>query len=190
MSDESRDPAFTFRPIGEVRTPYARGWAPEQPVERAPEAGRFRVELRPEYAPALRGLETFRYVYLITALDRVAEPVSLVVSPPWAGGKEAGLFATRAAARPNPIGLHVVRLLRVEGNVLHTWPIDVLDRTPLLDLKPYIRDLDSKGDADYGWLASFEGGRHLLEHLRGIPHDHQHDHAHGHAHGHDPDHQE
>ena len=189
MSDPAPARTFTYRPIGVVRTPYAHGWAPEQPVERAPEAGRFRVEVSPEYAPALRELDSFRYVYLVTALDRVAEPVSPVVSPPWANGKEAGLFATRTPARPNPIGLHVVRLLRVEGNVLYTWPIDVLDGTPLLDIKPYFRDLDSKEDADYGWLATFEGARHLLEHIRGLPHDHEHanGHDHDHDHGHDHD---
>jgi tRNA-Thr(GGU) m(6)t(6)A37 methyltransferase TsaA len=175
MSDDARR-AFPFRPIGEVRTPYARDWAPEQPVEQPAEPGRFRVVVDPAYAEGLAALESFRYVILITALDRAAGPVALTVSPPWANGRTAGLFATRAAARPNPIGLHVVRLLRVEGNVLFTWPIDVYDGTPLLDVKPYIRGLDSKEDADLGWLADLDGADHVLEHMRGLPHEHGHHH--------------
>jgi tRNA-Thr(GGU) m(6)t(6)A37 methyltransferase TsaA len=189
MSDDARR-AITFRPIGEVRTPYAQDWAPEQPIERPAEPGRFRVVVDREYAAGLAGLERFRYVTLVTALDRNAGPVALEVAPPWAEGRTAGVFATRAAQRPNPIGLHVVRLLKVEGNVLHTWPIDVYDGTPLLDVKPYLRGLDSKADADIGWLADLDGADHVLEHLRGLPHDHDHAHDRGHhdgEHGHDHD---
>ena len=177
--------SLTYTPIGVVRTPYSRGWAPEQPVEQEAEEGRFRIELRPEYEAALGKLDRFRYVYLITGLHRMKAPVEMTVSPPWPKAGRAGLFATRTPARPNPIGLHVVRLKKIEGNVLYTWPVDAFDGTPVLDIKPYFRDLDSKEDADYGWLSSFEGVRHLLEHIRGIPHEHDHEHEHNHDHAHD-----
>ena len=71
-------------------------------------------------------------------------------------------------------------------------PLDAFDGSPLLDLKPYIADLDSKADADYGWLDDLSGRDHLLQHVRGIAHahDHGHEHEHGHDHEHDHDHPE
>lgn len=191
MADDFKIQPVTFHPIGEIRTPYTGDFAPDQPVEREVEGSRFQVIVKPEFAEGLNLLDEFRYVYLITALTRPRADAKMTVSPPWAKGKEAGLFATRMPERPCPIGIHVVRLKAVDGNVLHTWPIDVYDGTPLLDIKPYIRDLDSKEDADYGWLATFEGVRHLMDHIRGVPHDHDHDHEHGldHGHQHDQDHE-
>ena len=180
--DEST--GFTYTPIGVVHTPYTSSWAPNQPVEREVERGSFFIELDEELAAGLDRLDLFAYIYVFTALHKSQPSREMIVSPPWAGGAKAGVFATRSPARPNPIGLHVVKLRAIEGATLHIWPIDVFDGTPVLDIKPYIRDLDSKEDADYGWLSTFEGVRHLLEHMRGIPHEHDHDHDHGHDHAH------
>lgn len=159
-----------FRTIGVIRTPYRSG-APYQAVEDAP--GDFRVEVAPEYSAGLKRIERFRYIYLLYYLDRVAEdrcPVE--VWPPWSHGASVGVFASRAPERPNPIGLSVVKILGVEGNIVRTGGIDVFDRTPLLDIKPYIADLDSKPQAGCGWLEDEGGREHLLAHIRGIPHDH------------------
>lgn len=169
-------------PIGTIRTPYTDdGFCPHQPVER--EEGVARVELDPAWGAGLRELDSFRYVYLLYHLDR-ARPgeVSMEVTPDWTRGHRTGLFATRSPDRPCPIGLSVVRLKRIEGNTLVTGLIDVFDNTPLLDVKPYIRELDSKEDANFGWIEGLDGYAHLMDHVRGIPHRHDHGHDHDHSH--------
>ena len=177
MPDTSKK-TYSVRPIGTIRTPYV-DWAPHQPVERDTEPGRFRIDVDPQYESGLDQLDRFSHIYVISLLDRVSDEISPTVSPPWAKGLEVGLFASRTPRRPNPIGLHVVRLLRREGRVLHISPIDCLDGTPLLDLKPYIQGLDTKDDANYGWIEDLDDPEHLVQHLRGAPHDHHHhDHHH------------
>ncbi len=171
---------FTLKPIGVIHTPYDESFTPHQPVER--EEGTSTLVLDPRLEPALSDLEGFRYIYVISLLDRQTGTPRHRVKPPWAKGREVGLFASRSPARPNPIGLSVVRLLGIEGNVVTTSLIDVYDGTPLIDVKPYIQGLDSKHDADTGWIAELEGGDHALEHARGVPHHHDHDHGHGHDH--------
>ncbi len=155
-----------LRKIGIIRTPY--GWKPpRQPVHE----GECYLEIFPEFSQGLKGLETFRYIYVLFWMDRI-EDFSLEAEPPWAGGEvKVGVFASRSPRRPNPIGLSVVRLLSVEGNIVRTSSIDAIDRTPLLDIKPYIRYLDSKEDANLGWVEALPDREHLLLHLRGIPHD-------------------
>ena len=81
-----------------------------------------------------------------------------------------GLFASRSPVRPNPIGLSVVRIKKIVGSVVYTSGLDVFDKTPLLDIKPYIKDLDTKLDANYGWLDEPEERDHLVKHIKGEPH--------------------
>lgn len=99
------------------------------------------------------------------------EGQELLAEPPWAGGLRVGVFASRSPRRPNPIGLSIVRVLGVEENEVITSGLDAFDGTPILDIKPYIRDLDSKADANYGWVEDLEDREHLTLHIRGIPHD-------------------
>jgi len=170
-----------LKPIGEVRTPY-RDWAPHQPVERDAEEGKFRLVLSREYSEGLRDLERFTYVYVLTYLDRQPKPVDMTVSPPWAKGKTVGLFASRSPGRPNPIGLSIVQVLRVEGSEVIISPIDFFDRTPILDIKPYFQGLDSKTDANHGWADDLEDREHIMQHVRGLPHKDHHGHDHGKKH--------
>ena len=163
MSDET-----VFRSIGLIRTPYTDD-APYQPVEE--EGGEFRIELEPSLSEGLKKLESFRYIYVLYYVDRVSRDVETLVKPPWAGGYEVGLFASRSPVRPNRIGLSVVKLKKIEGNVIYTSPLDCFDGTPLLDIKPYIAELDSKSDANYGWVDELEDRDHLILHIKGIPHD-------------------
>ena len=157
-----------LKPIGVIRTPYSDS-APFQPVEDA--KGEFRIILEPQYAPALRGLSRFRYIYVLYYMDRVPGEHSLTVHPPWAGGYEVGLFASRSPERPNSIGLSVVRVRSIQGREIRTSGLDAYDMTPLLDIKPYIQELDVKRDATYGWLDDVDDAeRHLQLHLKGIPH--------------------
>ncbi len=159
---------FTFAPIGVIRTPYKEN-APYQPIEH--DEGEFVIHVDPRYRDGLDALETFRYLYVLYAIHRLAREPDMDVVPPWAGGKKIGLFASRAPARPNPIGLSVVRLLEIRDNRVYTSGMDVFDGTPLLDLKPYLKDLDAKTDANHGWVEDLEDRDHLMLHIKGIPHD-------------------
>ncbi len=157
-----------LRQIGVIHTPYQDA-APYQPI--AEDSGTFRVVVWPEYSRGLRKLSSFRYIYVLYLLHRVTREIDEVVSPPWTDGYEVGLFASRSPVRPNPIGLSVVLVKKIVDNEIYTSGLDVYDGTPLLDIKPYIQDLDSKPDANHGWLDELDARSHLALHIHGIPHD-------------------
>ncbi len=157
-----------FNKIGVIHTPYVSS-APNQPIENA--EGEFKVVLDSSYAKGLYKLNQFKYIYLIYYIHALDKTPRLLVKPPWAGGVEVGVFASRSPLRPNPIGLSIVKIKRIENNTIYTSGLDVFDGTPLLDIKPYIKDLDSKEDANYGWIEELEGKDHLLLHIKGIPHE-------------------
>ncbi len=156
-----------FRSIGVIRTPYVDS-APHQPV--SDDAGEFRLCLHSRYAKGLADLDRFRYIYVLFFIHRIGRQPSLSVTPPWAHGKAVGLFSSRSPVRPNPLGLSIVEVKRIVGNEVFTSGLDAFDGTPLLDIKPYIKDLDSKDDANYGWLEDLEDREHLTLHLKGVPH--------------------
>jgi len=158
---------INFQSIGIIHTPY-REKAPYQPVES--DEGTFSLEINPDYEAGLKDLDAFTYIYVLYFIDRLSEKVRMDVAPFWAGEIEVGLFASRSPLRPNPIGLSIVRILKVERNIITTSGLDVFDGTPLLDIKPYIKDLDSKTDANYGWVDKTGDMRHLALHILGIPH--------------------
>ena len=185
MSDKKRDIDIIFKPIGTIRTPYKER-APYQPIERDIGQGKFRLILEPKYKEGLSELSKFTYIYVLSYLNQAVRGEKMTVSPPWAGGKGVGLFSSRSPNRPNPIGLSIVKLLSIEGTEILTSPMDLFDNTPLLDIKPYFRELDVKEDANYGWLDEMEGREHLIQHIRGVPHGHE-GHTHD-RHGHDSDH--
>lgn len=160
---------FEFQQIGIIRTPYVDA-APYQPVTN--DEGEFRIVIHPEYTEGLADLTTFRYIYVLYFIDRLARRPVMTETPSWTPDTRIGLFASRSPARPNPIGLSIVQLKKVTGNEVFTSGLDVFDNTPLLDIKPYIKDLDSKTDANYGWIDNLPGNKqHLLLHIMGIPHD-------------------
>jgi len=149
-----------LRRIGVIRTPFhePRG-APIQPVYAAGSAGEVMVDQACE--AALDDLEGFERIWLIYWLDR-AGPFRLRVVP-YRDTVERGLFATRAPNRPNPIGLSVVRLLRREGRVLHVAEVDMLDGTPLLDIKPYVPAFDAFPGTRAGWLDTRRVDRQVAD---------------------------
>ena len=152
--------AVSFTPIGIVRTPF-RDHA-GMPIQTVAAAGvRGTIELDPVYAPALADLEGFTHVHLITHMHRT-DGISLRVTP-YLDTVERGVFATRSPRRPNPIGLSLVRLTAIDGAVLHVEEIDLLDGTPLLDIKPYVPPFDDRADARYGW---FEQRAHDVHKVR------------------------
>ncbi|MFO8184479.1 MAG: tRNA (N6-threonylcarbamoyladenosine(37)-N6)-methyltransferase TrmO [Candidatus Aegiribacteria sp.] len=131
-----------YTPIGVVHTPYSES-APSQGKE-DDDTGEFYLELFPRYSNGLRDLERFDFIIVLFHMDRVrGYDGSNEAHPPHMGGASVGLFASRSPNRPNPVGLDVARLLRVEGSRVYTSGLSALDNTPLLDIKPYIR-LDRK----------------------------------------------
>jgi len=159
-----------FHSIGIIRTPY-KDIAPYQPVQT--EEGSFKLVLESQYAQGLKLLHTFKYIYVIYALDKVVvKNNQMLINPPWAPQIQVGIFASRTPNRPNPIGISIVKLLGVSKNVLRISAIDCLDGTPLLDIKPYIDELDAKSDANTGWVIDTDNTEHLSLHIKGIPHKH------------------
>jgi tRNA-Thr(GGU) m(6)t(6)A37 methyltransferase TsaA len=159
--------SFKFKQIGIIHTPYIDN-APYQPVE---EEGNFRIVVEPEYTDGLYKLDKFHYIYVFYYINKLKQKLSmLITSPPWTGGTDVGVFASRSPVRPNPIGLSIVRIKGIVKNTIFTSGLDVFDKTPLLDIKPYIKDLDTKSGANYGWIKDLDNYEHLLLHIKGIPH--------------------
>lgn len=146
---EAAQAGIGLRTIGRIRTPFvAAVGTPIQPAHAAAAEGRIIVEAA--FAPALDDVEGFERLWVIYWMDRAAGFRPRVV--PYRDTQERGLFATRSPCRPNPIGLSVVRLVRREENVLHVVDVDMLDDTPLLDLKPYVPEFDAHPSSKPGWL--------------------------------------
>lgn len=132
-SDPGTD-AITLRPIGVVRSPFTDTVGmPIQTVAAQQAAGQ--VQVHAEFVPGLRDIEGFDYLILLTHLHRAVEKLEVT---PFMDTTSHGVFATRAPARPNRIGLSIVQLVRREGAVLHFLGNDMVDGTPVLDIKPYV----------------------------------------------------
>lgn len=137
-----------FRPIGVIRTPFVdTDRMPIQAVAATGVAGT--IELDPAFAEGLADLDGFSHVTLLYHLHRMTG-ARLTVTP-FMDDRPHGVFATRSPVRPNPIGLSTVRLIGIEGTTLRIEDVDVLDGTPLLDIKPYVPQLDDRADARIGW---------------------------------------
>ena len=149
-----------YHPIDILHTPFddLRDM-PIQPTGAA--SARGTAEVFPEYADGLQDLDGFSHVILLYHLHQVRRMDLRVV--PFLGSETRGVFATRAPSRPNPIGLSIVRLLRVDGCTLHLGNVDILDGTPLLDLKPYVPGFDRPVRARAGWL---QASQHRVKHRR------------------------
>jgi len=138
-----------FEPIGIIRSPFAESEGmPIQPPGATGIKGT--VEVFEKYRPGLKDLDGFSHIILIYAFHK-AKGFKLKVVP-FMDSKHRGLFATRAPARPNPIGLSVVKLNKINDGVLHVENIDILDGTPLLDIKPYVPEFDEQTQIRTGWL--------------------------------------
>jgi tRNA-Thr(GGU) m(6)t(6)A37 methyltransferase TsaA len=144
-----------MKPIGYAGSPYTetaqipKGRGAEHHAEGV-------LEILPEYEQGLSDIEGFSHLYVIWVFDR-AEGSSLIATPP-SDNKPHGVFATRSPQRPNPIGLTVVTLLRREGNRLFVRGVDMLDGTPILDIKPYLSSVPDS-DLRRGWLEAVEPRR-------------------------------
>lgn len=144
--------SFTMRPVGYVRSPFTEtAQIPKGLGARHAEEGA--LEILAEFAEGLRDVEGFSHLFVIWAFHR-AEGYELVGRPP-TDDRPHGVFATRSPRRPNPIGLTVVELLGREGARLRVRGLDMLDGTPILDLKPYLSSVPEE-KLRRGWLAEAE----------------------------------
>ena len=147
MSDENG--SLILEPIGVAHSPFDKREGTPIQGAFAPDA-EGTIEIYERFAEGLADLNGFSHIWLLYHFHLSNEYKLRVV--PFMDVRERGLFSTRAPRRPNPIGLSLVRLLRVEGRILHVAGIDVIDGTPVLDIKPYYPAIDSRPDARCGWL--------------------------------------
>ena len=146
---------FSAQPIGYVKSPYKntkeipKGFGAKQDAEGV-------LEILPQFETGLTDIDGFSHLFVLWVFDR-AEGFELIGTPP-IDDRPHGVFATRSPRRPNPIGLTVVELLGREGSSLHVRGVDMLDGTPILDLKPYLSSIPAE-KLRRGWLAEAEARR-------------------------------
>ena len=146
---KDRTAAIEYRPIGWIETPFVR--ADGTPIQSCyADGAEGVVVVAEEYAAGLKDIEAFDRLWLVYAIDRACAP-QLTVTP-YLSDEAHGIFATRSPARPNAIGISPVRLLAVEGNRIRVAGVDMLDGTPLLDIKPYVPAFDVLPAERIGWL--------------------------------------
>jgi len=143
--------SYQFQPIGILRTPYET--IEEMPIQPSGAEGvQGTLILEPEVLDGVKDLEGFSHIILIYIFHRAGQPQLTVV--PFLDHKPHGVFATRAPKRPNPIGLSIVRLTKITENCLTLENVDMLDGSPVLDLKPYVPAFDRPGKVRIGWLTA------------------------------------
>jgi tRNA-Thr(GGU) m(6)t(6)A37 methyltransferase TsaA len=144
-----------YTPIGVIHSPFSD--SAKMPIQPSGARGiPGEIEIEPQFIPALDDLEGFSRIIVLYHFHRVRKCSLRVI--PFLDTRPRGLFATRAPSRPNPIGISVVRLTGVEGSLIRVTDIDVLDGTPVLDIKPYIPDFDSFPEERIGWMTGKSAG--------------------------------
>ncbi len=141
---------INYKPIGIIRSPFKnpKGTPIQISISKEIEG---KVIVYPEYAEGLKDLEGFSHLILIYHFHLSKNP-SLLVKP-FLDTEKHGVFSTHASSRPNPIGISVVKLIRVEDNILFIKNLDIIDQTPLLDIKPYIPEFNLD-KTEIGWLKN------------------------------------
>ncbi|MDC3958078.1 tRNA (N6-threonylcarbamoyladenosine(37)-N6)-methyltransferase TrmO [Polyangium jinanense] len=155
--DDPRLQPLSFTPIGILRTPFPdRVSTPRQPHASEGAEGRIELAAGRGLEHAVSDLEGWEYLWVIFCfhLNKGWRPKVL---PPRSAGQRRGVLATRSPHRPNPIGLSLVRLVSVEGLVIHVRDVDMIDESPVLDIKPYIPYAEARPGARTGWLEPLAG---------------------------------
>jgi tRNA-Thr(GGU) m(6)t(6)A37 methyltransferase TsaA len=138
-----------YKPIGVIHSPFKEPKG--TPIQPAGAKGiRGTVEVFPEYAKGLKDVDGFSHLILLYHFH-LSQGASLEAKP-YMDNQARGVFAMRGPNRPNPIGISVVRLIRIEKNILHIQDVDIVDGTPLLDIKPYVPEFDIREIEEIGWL--------------------------------------
>ncbi len=139
-----------YRPIGVIHSQYDN--TNDMPIQPASAQGiRGTVEIYTDYAVGLKDIEGFSHLILIYQFH-LSNDYQLIVKP-FLDDNMRGVFATRAPKRPNQIGFSVVKLIKLENNIIHIENVDIVNNTPLLDIKPYVPDFDAATDVKIGWLT-------------------------------------
>ena len=140
---------ISYTPIGTIYTPFEkRDGIPIQPA--AGKGIKGTIVLKEEFTEGLKDLDGFSHIFLVYCFH-LSRDYSLKVIP-YMDTKERGVFATRAPRRPNNIGISIVKLIKIEGNVLHIEDIDIVNGTPLLDIKPFSPRFNNREAKNSGWL--------------------------------------
>ena len=140
-----------YRSIGIIHSPFKEPkGTPIQPAGAKGVNGT--VEIFPEYAGGLKDIEGFSHIILLYHFH--VSRRSTLIAKPYMDSEAHGIFAMRGPSRPNAIGISVVRLVKVQGNILHIQDVDIVDGTPLLDIKPYVPEFDMREVARIGWLEN------------------------------------
>lgn len=140
-----------FKIIGKVHSRFTEQKGTPIQGKMAPEETA-RIEIFNEFSAGLKDLEGFSHIYVFFKFDRVLQNKLLV--KPYLDTCERGVFSTRSPLRPNPLGMTIVRLDRVEENFLHVSGVDILNGSPVIDIKPYIPDFDQHQPERIGWYAA------------------------------------
>jgi tRNA (adenine37-N6)-methyltransferase len=140
---------YQYNPIGIIHSRYQNKAG--VPIQGAlSKESRGWIELFFKYTKGLKDLDGFSHIFLIYQFHLSKD--YLLLTKPFLEDEEHGVFATRAPKRPNPIGISIVKLERIEENKLYIGEVDIIDKTPLLDIKPFVPEFDSRKDVAIGWM--------------------------------------
>lgn len=143
-----------YKPIGVIHSPFHN--MEDMPIQPSSESsGLGAVEIYAEFVDGLKDLSGFSHIYLLYHLHKMRQSRMLVT--PFLDTESHGIFATRAPSRPNPIGMSLVKIVSIKDNSIHVDHVDILDGTPLLDIKPYIPEFENVHDVRIGWLEQAKG---------------------------------
>jgi len=148
MTERNSLKKIMLKPIGIIHTPLKS--LKGIPIQFSMSDIQGKIEIFEEYTSGLKDLDQFSHIYCIYLLDLVKLPVSLQ-SKPFLDSEKKGVFSTRTPFRPNPIGLSILELEKIENNYLFVNHVDILDQTPIIDIKPYINEFDSVRSSKLGW---------------------------------------
>jgi len=143
-----------YKPIGVIHSPFHN--LEEMPIQPSSESsGLGTVEIYTEFVDGLKDLSGFSHIYLLYHFHKMHQSKILVT--PFLDTEAHGIFATRAPSRPNPIGISLVKIVCIKDNLIHVDHVDILDGTPLLDIKPYVPEFEKVHDVRIGWLEQAKG---------------------------------
>ena len=138
-----------FKPIGIIHTPFKS--LKGIPIQSSMSNTKGIIEIFAEYVAGLKDLSGFSHLYCVYFFDMVKLPVPLQ-SKPFLDNEKKGVFAIRTPFRPNPLGLSILEIVEIRENMINVIRVDILDKTPILDLKPYISQIDNVETKKIGWL--------------------------------------
>ena len=142
-----------FKPIGKIQTPHkTKEDCPIQPIYASNAEGK--IEIFKQYAIGLKDIETFSHLHILYLFDRAGEVQ--MIRPTFLDDEPHGIYASRHPCRPNAIGMSIVQLIERAGNMLNVRGVDILNDTPLIDIKPYIPKFDIIESASNGWVGGIK----------------------------------